>query len=91
MTNQSSINFYLENDMLHISLLYETLNSNLNVAIDWFRANKLSLNVNKTTYMIFKHNQQINVDSIILQIGGNTIERVQCKTFLGLYIDDNLQ
>ena len=58
---------------------------------DWFRANKLSLNVNKTTYMVFKHNKHINVESSRLQIGGNTIERVQCTKFLGLYTVDELQ
>jgi len=53
--------------------------------------NKLSLNVYKTTYMIFKHNQHIIVESFVLRIGGNTMERVQCTKFLGLYIDDKLQ
>ena len=53
--------------------------------------NSLKLNVNKTTYMIFKHNQHINVESSVLQIGGNTIERVQCTKFLGLYTVDKLQ
>ena len=74
-----------------VSVLYETLNSNLKVVSDWFRANKLSLNVNKTTYMIFKHNQQVNVDNFELKIGGNIIEMVQCTKFLGLYIDNKLQ
>jgi hypothetical protein len=38
-----------------VTKLYKSLNANLNTLADWFRANKLSLNVSKTIYMIFEH------------------------------------
>jgi len=74
-----------------VSTLYDNLNANLYIVSDWLRANKLSLNVNKTTYMLFKPNQYVNIDNFVLQIGNNVVEKVQCTKFLGLHIDDKLQ
>ena len=36
-----------------IKQLYNSINANLNILAVWFRANKLSLNIHKTIYMIF--------------------------------------
>ena len=55
---------------------------------DWFCANKLSLNVTKTNYIVFGHlskhwNQTIKFNNTI-------IERVHETKFLGVFIDSNL-
>ena len=34
--------------------LFDTIKSDLELLIDWFRANKLSLNISKTNYVLFK-------------------------------------
>ena len=67
------------------------MNSKLNILADWFRANKLSLNVNKTVYMIFDNNKKPPNIPLQLRIGPENITRVNCTKFLGLHIDQNLK
>ena len=70
----------------------EELNIQINESLAelkiWFSANKLSLNIQKTNYMLFS-NTTINAD-IRLLIGDNLIERVHSTKFLGVIIQDNL-
>ena len=60
---------------------------------DWFNANKLSLNINKTHFLIFlSKNIKINVnDMMSLKLGDQTIHRLRSAKFLGIFIDDGLQ
>ncbi len=58
----------------------------------WFCANKLSLNISKTNFLLFKPkhiHQVLDVDE--LTIGDRVIKRVRTTKFLGLYIDDGLE
>lgn len=54
----------------------------------WFKVNRLSLNVNKTNFMIFTNNA-INCDPKV-NINGSEIERVFNTKFLGVIIDSKL-
>ena len=55
----------------------------------WLGANKLSLNVSKTKFMVFHtHNRSVSYPA--LQINDNTIERVTEFNFLGLILLSNL-
>ena len=69
--------------------LIEAANNELKVLSVWFQSNKLTLNIEKTNYMIFTHNNNkqvfasINVDDVI-------IKRVNHVTFLGIIVDDSL-
>ena len=54
----------------------------------WFAVNKLSLNVDKTNYMIFD-NRKVPSD-LHVSINGTNIERVNVTKFLGVLIDCNL-
>ncbi len=56
---------------------------------DWFRANKLSLNISKTNYMIFTNNP-INIINTNLQINNEYVELVDSTKFLGMHIDNRL-
>ena len=58
---------------------------------EWLNINKLSLNVNKTKYMIF-HNYHRDIKSCIpdVRINNQSIERVSEFNFLGLTIDEHL-
>ena len=66
------------------------MNNELLNQTNWFRANKLSLNISKTNYMLFTYQKQqdINID---LQLSNSKIQRTKCAQFLGLYIDDKLK
>ena len=55
----------------------------------WFRANKLSLNVNKSNFMMFNNKKQPRTDVHIV-LNGTHIEQVTHTTFLGVTIDENL-
>jgi len=74
----------------HIQQLYHTVNTELELLNDWFRSNKLSLNVGKTHYVIFKHKLApipVNVD---IRIGDEVLTEQVVAKFLGIYIDNKL-
>jgi len=69
------------------------LKQDFEIIIDWFMANKLSLNLSKTNYIIFKP-KSLNVDNINnleLNFENQKINRVDVTKFLGIFIDSNLE
>ena len=54
----------------------------------WFMINKLSLNINKTNFMLFT-NRKVS-DNIMLKIDNHVIERVYSTKFMGVIIDSKL-
>ena len=59
-----------------------------NVAI-WIQGNKLSLNVQKTNYIIFG-SKHADMKQIVLYLQDKLIERVKSTKFLGIILDDKL-
>ena len=56
--------------------------------IDWFKANRLSLNIAKTNFMYFK---RVNTDKDLeLQFGNINLTSSLCVKFLGVHIDAKL-
>ena len=91
-------NFILYADDTNILFSHNDLNNLIgNVNYDlmnistWFKSNKLSLNVNKSNYMIFKNRfsnrSYIDLD---IYIDNNRISRVSSTKFLGLSMDECL-
>ena len=75
----------------NVKYLYKKLNEDINTLTDWFHANKLSLNLSKTTYMLFKpHGSTENLENHHLICDNNLIQKVNVMKFLGLNIDENL-
>ena len=70
--------------------LIETLNTELNHIERWLNANKLTINVKKTQYMLF-HRARIKSDGINIIINNNTIQCTKSTKFLGIIIDDKLK
>ena len=65
------------------------INTELHNIAEWLKLNKLTLNINKTKYMIFQMpNKKVTVPT--LTIDGVNIERVQHFNFLGLILDTHL-
>ena len=58
---------------------------------DWFCSNKLSLNVNKTNFLVFSPKAKIISNEMTIKLGGQIIRRVNNANFLGIHIDDELQ
>ena len=67
-------------------------NINLKCMEQWFLANKLSLNVNKTAYTIFyPRKNAINLSNINLVINNQSIEKISTCKYLGVHIDEFLK
>ena len=77
------------------NVLFRQIKEDLTSLIDWFRANKLSLNISKTNYVVF-HPKRIKINDNIfsndppLKFGNEVIERKTFVKFLGLLLDENL-
>ena len=57
---------------------------------NWLGANKLSLNLSKTQFIIFKAKNKKNSHNIEIQINKQIIEQVNNAKFLGLILDKEL-
>ena len=55
---------------------------------DWFRANKLTLNVDKSVFLMFNQKGKGNINQ--LKLGDSLIDRVSTTKFLGVWLDDQL-
>ena len=73
----------------NLNTLITTLNLELAKVSQWFKCNKLSLNIDKTNYINFRttHSQNQN---IIIHIDGQPLVEKQSTKFLGLTIEFNL-
>ena len=67
------------------------LESNLKVVANWFKANKLTLNVDKTKFMVFGTNHVLDhCNNINLTFNDKVIERVDVFKYLGIKFDSNM-
>ena len=71
----------------NIEFLKWCVTSDMKTIIDWFKANHLSLNGNKTIGMLFSKDKT-NIK--ILPIGDIQIKFVECTKFLGVHLDNKL-
>ena len=73
------------------SASHELINIEFNKVYAWLCANKLSLNIKKTKYMVF-HNRNKNITHLLpeLKIKDYAVTRVKKFNFLGILIDENL-
>ena len=74
----------------NIVQLYESINKDLDSLSEWFRANRLSLNISKTHYMLFGQNPVKIPETLSIKIMNEIIEHKQTVNFLGMYIDEKL-
>ena len=66
------------------------MNSDLSNLAHWFKNNSLSLNIDKSNYILFKaKNKEPNFNGTIC-IDGKQIKKVDNTKFLGVYIDEHL-
>ena len=70
--------------------LIETVNKELQKVVTWLAANKLSLNIKKTHFMIFKTKNKSTKHSNSIKIGNEVLNEVEQTKFLGVIIDNRL-
>ena len=79
--------YLLLQDLNH---MVDIINKELNKLTEWMNVNKLSLNVTKTNFMIFRSKHRKAGFSNIIKINGTDIDRVESTKYLGVYIDSKL-
>ena len=81
-------NLFIEGSDLVI--LQNIMNRELIKVSRWLKLNKLSLNIDKTHFMVFKKRRQ-RVDFVpVIQIDSNPISQISSTKFLGVLIDEHL-
>ena len=79
--------FFSHKDRSTLSAIFNLEMSKLS---DWCRANKLSINLKKSNFMVFQPRQKRQKFDLAFSIDGSPIERVKETVFLGVVIDENL-
>ena len=75
-----------------IMTLEQALNTEISKVSNWLIANKLSINIKKTNYRIFKSRQKkLNNPNLCMSIHGELIEQKRSIKFLGVFVDENLE
>ena len=77
-------------DFDNVNVTEETINYELVKLTEWLACNQLSLNVNKTKFMVI-HSVRKNVNYPTLSINGINIERVADFNFLGIQLSEDLK
>ena len=82
--------FYSHNN---IKILFKNANDELEKHLQWFKANKLSLNEGKTKFTLFQKPR--DKDNLLLQlpnvkINNDKIKRSSSIKFIGVLVDENL-
>ena len=72
------------------SQLRQKMNEDLKQIFEWVCSNRLSLNVSKTSFIIFKPHKKIPHQIITLKLNGITIYESYKIRYLGLIMDDRL-
>ena len=61
----------------NVDLVFEKANAQLEKASTWFKANKLTLNVKKTKFMLFcEKNTKVDLKNLHIKIGDKLVEQV---------------
>ena len=96
-SSSKKLNFYLFADDTNIycessdlSNLIKIVNRELRSVKKWLDANKLSLNIDKTNFIIFHSSSSSVPSDAVVKIGKKHIKRVKFVKFLGLLLDEHL-
>ncbi len=94
--NECSVNLYADDMTLYYGAtsqidLMLTLRLELTVVSEWFKANKLTLNVAKTKLVVFGSRHKLaNAPNLNLTINNEKIEQVTEFKYWGVFLDDKL-
>ena len=81
-------NIYFEAD--EFGELEKVVNKELGYVKQWLDDNRLSLNIEKTNFIIFRSHQRPLTDNINMKIGTQIIKQSQYVKFLCILLDENL-
>ena len=81
--DDSTLSTYVPGDNVLDSA--ELINSELKRLDRWLKSNKISINADKTKYMLFSYNKNVNFPNI--NVSNNTINEISVTKFFGKHID----
>ena len=67
------------------------LNSQLERVTEWFQSNHLTVNVNKTSCLIFRRGHQTVDNTVPICMNGESLKTVSSCRFLRIHIDDHMK
>ena len=70
----------------NLDVLLLTVNNELSKLSMWFKANRLSLNISKTNFILFG-SKRIPSDKPVIKIDDVLLTQVSCTKFLGVFVD----
>ena len=70
--------------------LNKTVSFDLSILVQWLRANKIFLNVNKTEIVVFKSPTKQIYENLNFRLSGQKIEPKHCTKYLGVITDEYL-
>ena len=74
----------------NLSILTNMINVELAKLSEWFKANKLSINVSKSKYMIFKPRQKRLTVDLSIEVNNSMLDKAKEVMFLGVILDEHL-
>ena len=74
----------------NLSYVIDIVNREVCSVVNWLNSNKMSLNIDKTHFMIFKPKRKKIDDSFDIVVNGSKIDKVKSTKFLGVIIDSEL-
>ena len=92
----SAVSLYADDTALYTSAKTQieiklTLQIELTIVCEWLKVNKLTLNANKTKYVIFSTKQHLYTKpDLNLYVGQDKINRVNSMKYLGIILDEHL-
>lgn len=81
-------NFFLTGN--DVNTMIDSINEEMIHVVSWLKANKLTLNVDKTHFMIFAPARKKYDTTANIIVQNCSIKQVHCTKFLGVIIDSNL-
>ena len=79
--------FFTGHDMRELEIL---IGNELDKFHHWFSSNKLSLNIEKTNYIVFSNKRNVKNDICHISMNRRYLREADHVKFLGVYIDSNL-
>ena len=79
--------FGTDNDL---EALIDNVNTELEKIVKWLNANKLSLNIDKNHYMLFRNKGKVIKETCQVYMNWQEISEVETTKFLGVIIDNRL-
>lgn len=73
-----------------LTTMNDAINQELMLLSKWFKLNKLSLNIKKTNYMLFRSKSKKNLKDLNVLIDGTNVLEVTKTKFLGVIINNTL-